>query len=379
MTRFGSSSNDLADGEGENFQEIGGDGRDNISPVERVRYLRPALFDRTGQSPMTSGAIKERRPETDAAQETGDRTLSFEPRHLAALVAVARTGSFRLAGERLGYVQSAVSRQIATLEHVAGTRLVDRARGTNEVHLTQAGELLLEHAEALLARLAAAREDLARLAAGEIGAVRVGVPQGIGQRLLRTALTTFRRRSPGARVVASEFPTDASLFELVENGVLDMGIAGLPLEPGPFSSHSLLRVRWALAVPSGWALARANREVQLADLAGTPLVGRHGERSGPALEPHLRAAGYEPNVVFRTDIDATVRSLVAAGVGAALLPAFSVSDQDPDITVLPLEGVRLTQVIGLFWHRERQLAAAAEQFRDTTVEVCGRLDRDRDR
>jgi DNA-binding transcriptional LysR family regulator len=326
---------------------------------------------------MDTRAINDRRAAAHADDEHGDRLLAFEPRHLAALVAVARTGSFRLAGERLGYVQSAVSRQIATLEHVAGTRLVERARGANEVHMTQAGDLLLTHAEALLARLAAAHEDLARLAAGEIGAVRVGVPQGIGQRLLRSALATHRRRSPQTRVVASEFPTDASLFELVENGALDMGIAGLPLEPGAFSSHSLLRVRWTLALPASWALARAGREVQLADLGGVPLIGRHGERSGPALEPYLREAGYEPNVVFRTDIDATVRSLVAAGVGAALLPTFSIAEHDPAITVRPLDGIPLTQVIGLFWHRERQLAAAAEQFRATTCEVCGRLDRER--
>ncbi|HEX5145697.1 MAG TPA: LysR family transcriptional regulator, partial [Conexibacter sp.] len=129
-----------------------------------------------------------------------ERLSSFESRHLAALVAVAQTRSFRLAGERLGYVQSAVSRQLATLEEVAGTRLVVRASGANEVTLTPAGELLVRHAEALLARQAAARADLERLAAGETGAVRVGVPQGVGPRLLRSVLTVHRERRPNARV-----------------------------------------------------------------------------------------------------------------------------------------------------------------------------------
>lgn len=289
---------------------------------------------------------------------------------------MARTGSFRVAGEQLGYVQSAVSRQIATLEQVAGMRLVDRARGASEVRLTEGGELLLPHAEALLARLVAARADLTQLAAGELGAVRVGLPQGVGLWLLRTALAEFECRRPHARVAASEFPSDLQLFELVEHGLFDMAVAALPLEPGPFESQHLLRMRWVLAVPSNWTMAR-EKSVRLLDLVDKPLIGRHSQRSVPPLEAQLRASGHEPNVVFRTDIDETVRSLVAAGVGAAPLPAYSVARREPAISVLKLDGVRLTQSIGLFWHRERHLAGAAEEFRAITCEVCERLHLDR--
>lgn len=303
-----------------------------------------------------------------------DRLPPFEIRHLAALVAVAKEGSFRVAGRRLGYVQSAVSRQIATLEDVAGTRLVERSRGANDVRLTQAGEILLGHAEVLLARQVAARADLTQLATGEAGAVRVGVPEGIGHRVLRAALAAYRRQRSGARVEASEFPSDAPLFELVEQGELDLGLAVLPLPPGPFAHRTLLKVRWLLAVPSRWRIPRHEGAVRLIDLAGKPLIERHDERTGPSLGAHLQAAGHQPNVVYRTDIDETVRGLVAAGVGAALMPAFSVPEDDPATTVLPLEDLALTQMIGLFWHRERVLATAALDFRAITCEVCGRLD-----
>jgi DNA-binding transcriptional LysR family regulator len=308
----------------------------------------------------------------DAAEH--DRLPPFEPRHLAALVAVASTGSFRVAGERLGYVQSAVSRQIAALEEAAGMRLVERAPGANEVRLTQAGEVLLTHAEAMLAHQAAARADLVQLAEGEIGAVRIGVLQGVGHRVIRAAIAAFRKRRPEARVEASEFPSDAPLFELVEEGQLDMGLAALPLADGPFEQRSLLRVRWVLAMPATWRVPRHDGGVQLADLAGRPLVGRHDERSGPSLEHLLQSANLDANVVFRTDIDDTVRGLVAAGVGAALLPAFSVPQDDDAITVAPLHDTMLARVVGLFWHRERLLSAAANEFREITYEVCGRLD-----
>jgi DNA-binding transcriptional LysR family regulator len=299
-----------------------------------------------------------------------ERLAAFEARHLAALVAVAETSSFRLAGERLGYVQSAVSRQISTLEEVAGTRLVERAPGANEIALTPAGELLVRHAKALLARQTAARADLERLAAGETGAVRVGVPQGVGPRLLRRVLKVYRERRPGTRVVASEFATDMPLFELVEQGALDLALAALPLPPGPFEHRTLLRVRWVLAAPSRWSLARRGDMVELADLAERPLVSRHGERAAPPLEAQLQAAGHEPNVVFRTDLDETVRRLVAAGVGAGLLPTFGVAPDDPAIATHTLDALPLAQAIAIFWHRERVLSPAAAELRDLVGELC---------
>jgi DNA-binding transcriptional LysR family regulator len=313
------------------------------------------------------------RPASETAVP-GERPSAFEPRQLAALLAVAETSSFRLAGERLGYVQSAVSRQIATLEQAAGMRLVERAPGSGEVSLTQAGELLARHAEALQTRQAAARADLVQLAAGETGTVRIGVPQGVGPRLLRRVLAAYRQRRPHARVFASEFSSDAPLFELVERGELDLALAVLPLPPGPFAHETLLRVRWVLAAPIAWPLAHREESLRLADLAGKPLVARHSPRSGPPLEAELHAAGHKPNVVFRTDIDDTVRALVGAGFGAGLLPSFGVDPADETIATRTLDDLALTQTIAVLWHRERVLSPAAAELRATTLEACGRRD-----
>lgn len=307
-----------------------------------------------------------------------ERSPAFEARHLAALVAVAQTGSFRVAGERLGYVQSAVSRQISTLEEVAGARLVERASGANDVSLTPAGELLVRHAEALLARQTAARADLDRLAAGETGAVRVGVPQGVGPRLLRRVLAAYRERRPDTRVIASEYATDAPLFALVEQGALDLALAALPLAPGPFEHRRLLRVRWVLAAPARWSLGRHGDAIRLSDLAGRPLIARHDQRCGPPLEAQLQAAGHEPNVVFRTDLDDTVRTLVASGVGAGLLPTYGVASDDPAIATHTLDSVALAQSIALFWHRERVLSPAAAELRAVIeTAVSPSVDRER--
>ena len=81
-------------------------------------------------------------------------------RHLVALDAVAREGSFRRAAERLGYVQSAISHQIAALESLVGQRLIDRSRGTRPLMLTPAGEVLLAHASLVIAQMRAAQADM---------------------------------------------------------------------------------------------------------------------------------------------------------------------------------------------------------------------------
>src|SRR5437868_13585139 len=103
-----------------------------------------------------------------------DRWLGIELRHLIALEAVSREGSFGRAAGRLGYTQSAVSQQIAMLERIVGERLVERPGGPRPISLTEAGELLLRHAQSIVSRLEAAHADLAALRAGEAGAPRAG-------------------------------------------------------------------------------------------------------------------------------------------------------------------------------------------------------------
>src|SRR4029079_13052473 len=102
-----------------------------------------------------------------------DQWLGVEVRHFAALDAVAREGSFGRAAESLGYTQSAISQQIATLEKIVGETLVERPGGPRAVSLTDAGELLLRHAEAIVARIDATRADISALRAAEAGALRV--------------------------------------------------------------------------------------------------------------------------------------------------------------------------------------------------------------
>jgi molybdate transport repressor ModE-like protein len=303
-----------------------------------------------------------------------DHSSGIEIRHLSALEAVAAEGSFRRAATRLGYVQSAISEQIATLERIVGQRLVERSRGSGPVELTEAGEVLLSHAKAIVARLKAAEADLGALADGSAGSLRLGIYQSVGARVIPRLLPRYARDWPEVRVLPREAPTDAGLFELVERGELELSFADLPLHPGPFESVDLLTDPYVLLVAAGSPLAQSG-PVGLDEIADLPLIGHWTCRVLPRVEAELRAQGLEPNFVFRSDIITTVQALVGAGVGSAIIPRLGVDPADERTAVVELaEGLPVQpRVISLFWHRDRYRSPAALGFVDAAREVCAEI------
>src|SRR6266487_5757100 len=157
-----------------------------------------------------------------------DRWLGVELRHLAALQALAQQGSFGRAAVALGYTQSAVSQQIAALERAVGARLVERPGGPRPVTLTEAGRLLLRHAESIMARLQAAQADLQALRAGEAGTLRIGTFQSAGARVLPEIMRRFTAQWPQIEVMLEEHD-DEEIADALERGELDVGFVLLPV------------------------------------------------------------------------------------------------------------------------------------------------------
>ena len=221
-----------------------------------------------------------------------DQWLGVEVRHFAALDAVAREGSFGRAADRLGYTQSAVSQQIATLERIVGETLVERPGGPRAVSLTDAGEVLLRHAEAIVARLDAARADIAALRAGETGALRVGTYQSVGARVLPEVMRRFLKDWPGIELGLSEPATDPELYGLIESGELDLAFCSPPLPDGPFDMLELMSDPYVLLVPAESPLA-SRSSASLDDLGEQPLIGSNTCASGVVVEHELGTRGYD--------------------------------------------------------------------------------------
>lgn len=285
--------------------------------------------------------------------------LGVELRHLAALEAVARTRSFGAAARELGYTQSAVSQQIAQLERVVGQRLFDRPGGPRRVEPTEAGLLLLRHADAIVARLDAARADMAALAEGEGGTLRVGVFQSVGANLLPALVRRFRAQWPRVGVRVREENDATELLHLLEHGELDLAFAELPLSDGPFEWAELLQDPYVLLVSARSELADLDAAPSLREVGKLPLLGR---RSTDEPERHLAGRVPDLNVVFRTDDNGTLQALVAEGLGVAIEPRLVVDQKDRAVKMLPF-GTRIPpRTIVLAWHRDRYRSPAAQAF-----------------
>jgi molybdate transport repressor ModE-like protein len=293
-----------------------------------------------------------------------DQWLGVELRHLAALEAVAEEGSFGRAARRLGYTQSAISQQIAQLEKVVGAKLVERPGGPRAVSLTDAGRLLLRHADAIVARLAAAQADMAALKAGEAGPLRVGILQSVGARLLPGLIRRFKHEFPRVSVQVVEGNTPGELLPLVESGDLDFTFAELPLQEGPFDWVELLRDPYVLLVSSGSHLATREAAPPLRELTGLPMIGWRTDRGHD-----IRGVEY----AFRSDDNGTVLGLVEADLGVAVAPRLVLRPDRDGIVALPFGSRLRPRVLGLAWHKERYRSPAAERFVELAGELAGEL------
>jgi DNA-binding transcriptional LysR family regulator len=303
----------------------------------------------------------------------GDRLRTVELRHLTALRAVARERSFRRAAARLGYTQSAVSQQIAALERTVGERLVERPGGRSPVVLTDAGELLVEHAEAIAGRLEAAAADLANVRRGGTGTLRIGADQSVGARILPDLLRRLSQLRPNVVVELVERVDDVELARALERDETDLAFVDLTLADGPFEAVEILRDPYVLVVSARSPLALAASPPALAGIGSTPLLCCKSPRCVDRLLAHVTLVGTTPNVVLRSGRNDTLQALAAAGLGIAFMPRLAVDERDNRTRVLDPVPPFPERVIGLAWHSERVQRPVAKAFVELARTMCAQV------
>jgi DNA-binding transcriptional LysR family regulator len=299
-----------------------------------------------------------------------DRLLGVELRHLLALQAVAEHSSFGRAAKALGYTQSAISQQIAALERAVGEKLFERPGGPRPVSLTEAGELLLRHADAIIARMKAAQADLAAFTEGEAGPLRVGTYQSVSARLLPALVRRFKDQFPQVNVQLSESAGDDELEARLERGEVDLSFVMLPMNDAPLEAVQLLIDPYVLIVPVDSPLAGRPKPPSLGEIARQPLIGYRHCRSMAAIETAIRRAGGEPDIVFRSEDNGTVQGLVGAGIGVALVPQLTLQPTDGSLEVIQMGDLLPARLIGIAWHRDRYRTPAAHAFVKTAQALC---------
>ncbi|MEO7126823.1 MAG: LysR family transcriptional regulator [Nakamurella sp.] len=299
------------------------------------------------------------------------RVRDLDTRLLLAFRAVAVEGTFGRAASRMGYTQSAVSQQIAALEAVIGATLFERHGGPKPVTLTPLGGVLLERVHELLGVLEAIATDVSNYRSGDLGRIDVGTIQSISTALLPTILRRLRAERPGLDMRLEEHYEETELVEGLTSGNLDVTF----LVNGNAPTIKRIDVLTDPFVVLARAEDAGPGPVSIQRLAAGPLIGQIASTFQDELDDTLRAAGCEPDYVFRSADNGVVISMVRAGLGLAILPRLALLDEldDPRLAIRTLDPPIPARVIRLAWRRDRVLSPAAERFRLIAIEVAAEL------
>lgn len=235
-------------------------------------------------------------------------------------IAVAETRHFGRAAVQLSVTQPPLSRQIAALEKDLGVRLFERH--SRQVLLTPAGERFLADARGVVAAFDEACRN-ARLAdAGELGALTVGFMMHAAYGSVPPLARRFMALHPGVQLHLRE-TLPSQILEAVGHGDLDAGITFAQSIARGLAAEPIYREPLVLVVPESHRLAQGRGEVDGAELEGEGLVA-----VPEAVVPSLRQAidrycersGHKPLIRLETQLQQTIVSLVAEGIGVALVP-----------------------------------------------------------
>jgi LysR family hydrogen peroxide-inducible transcriptional activator len=289
--------------------------------------------------------------------------LRMEIHQLRYFVAVAETGSFTRAAEREGVTQPTLSEQILRLEDPEkgiGKRLFDRLG--RKVVLTDAGQVLLGHAQAILAAVGEAKRAVQD--SGEGGLLRVGAIPTLAPFLLPRTVTRFRKEHPAVELHLKEDLTERLLADLLA-GELDVGLMALPIRDDRLHVERLFSEPLVMALPPKHRLA-TKTEVKLADVVDEPFILLSDVHCfGDQVLSFCHRGGLEPRVVCRGEQIVTLLAMVATGQGVSVVPEMAaVADAAKTCVYRPLGKPAPTRTLCAVWHKQRYRPASLRAFVD---------------
>lgn len=294
----------------------------------------------------------------------------LDVKRLRVLREVAQRGSFSAAAASLGYTQPAISRHVALLERETGTTLIDRRPGG--IRLTEAGGLLVRHADAILARLHDAEDELDELMGLRAGRLRMSTLTSAAPTIVPLAITEFRRRLPEVELSVSMVEPPGVLPQL-RGAQVDLALCNDEryLELPDVDGILLFEEPILIALSDHHRLA-ARKRLRLAELDGEAwMLGT--DQACPDAGRFIRAchtAGFEPEIAFHNDDYTALLGFVAAGVGVAPVPDMVAHHRPPGVRIRALHGVALTRPIVALMpagYQSRAARAMVEVLQEVTI------------
>jgi LysR family transcriptional regulator, transcription activator of glutamate synthase operon len=283
----------------------------------------------------------------------------MELRHLRCLVMVADEAHFTRAAQRLRIAQPALSQQIRRLEAELGLPLVERT--TRSVRMTAAGRLLVEHARRMLHEADTAVAELEDLRGLRTGRLTIGASQTMGSLDLSLLLAEFHGRYPGVELSVEE-DISLALAGALGRDELDLAFLTMAGEAQGLESRPVATEALVCVLPPGHALA-GRAELELGDLESESfVVFRRGATIRQRVDDAAEAGGFTPSVLFETNNVNRMGSLVAAGLGVAVLPESDAARFAPSVAVVPFAAPVLTHTVYVSWRAQRRHSPAARAF-----------------
>ncbi|WP_419997379.1 LysR family transcriptional regulator [Streptomyces boninensis] len=296
---------------------------------------------------------------TDEREEREDWAALLAPR-LAQFAAVARHEHVTRAAAELGVPQSSLSRAIVRLEEDLGVALF--ARHGRTVSLTPAGRDFLASVEGALGEVGRAAESVRADADPAYGKVAFGFLHTLGPETVPELIRGFRIEHPRVRFTLVQGYGEW-LIERLREGELDLCLASPVPDAPDLRARRLAEQRLRLVVPDDHRLA-ARKRVRLAEAAEEVFVTLEPGYGMRRITDDLCAqAGFTPKIAFEGEEAETLRGLVAAGLGVALLPPPAVAR--PGVVELTISAPRAVREIGVAWvagHSDPPPVAAFKRF-----------------
>ncbi|MCG5263266.1 LysR family transcriptional regulator [Cupriavidus gilardii] len=246
--------------------------------------------------------------------------MNYTLRQLRVFLAVASHGSFSRAADAVGLTQPAVSRGVAELEEALGLRLLDRT--TREVVLTDAGQALVPALERLLGQLDDTLEETRQLGERYRGRVVIASAPTISARLMPLYVAACARQYPEVRLSVRD-NVQADGLEQIRAGAVDFGVLIDPLASEGLETAPLGTDPFCFVCRDDDPLAKRDT-VSWSALDGVPLVLLDfASGSRPLIDRVFAMHGVTPRVVQELGHSASVFGMVQAGIGASVLPSFS--------------------------------------------------------
>lgn len=295
--------------------------------------------------------------------------MNLELRHFRYFVVLAEELNFARAATRLNMTQPPLSQQIMQMEAAIGTPLF--VRGQRPIRLTAAGLDLLDDARRLLAHAESVMDNAKMAACGERGTLVVAFITGALPRLLPSLLSRYRTRFPQVRIDLREMVSPTQC-DALQSGEIDVGVMRPMPAHDTIGTLELVREDMLIAVPRSHALAgRASLTAEEVCREDFVAFSRTGARYFDDIaQRFFRNATRQPEVVQVANQLYTVLSLVAGGIGAALVPDSARSMAFSDVVFVPLaqqESLQASIVLG--WNREGQSPPVVSHFIDIAKEV----------